>query len=241
MKDKKMMIGVTGPDQGGFLAWTFTRFALMLAGADAVRITPSRQLPKQMVDGLIIGGGSDVSPDLYGHRAHHRTVHIDRKRDKMEIRLLKELFPLKRPILGICRGAQLINVYLGGELNQYIHDQDLPYPHKKTPLPNKKVVLQPGSRLASIVNGTRLLVNSIHNQAIEKQGNGLQIVARDKNGIIQAVEHTAHPFLLGVQWHPEYMPQDLAQRAIFSALVHAAQMQYDAKAERSGTGIGRKQ
>lgn len=241
MKEKKMLIGVTGPDRGGFTAWNFTRFALMLAGADAVRITPSRQLSGKKINGLIIGGGSDISPDLYGHSAHHRTVHIDYKRDKMEIRLLKELLPLKLPILGICRGAQLINVYLGGVLNQNIHDQDLQYRHKKTPFANKKIVLQAGSLLVSIVNNTRLLVNSIHHQAIEQPGNGLQVVAKDNNNIIQAIEHSVHPFMLGVQWHPEYMPQNLAQRAIFSALVHAAQVQYSIEATEDSNDTGRKQ
>lgn len=223
VKRKKISIGVTGPDRGGFTAWNFTRFALNMAGADAVRITPSRPLPKSGLDGLIIGGGSDVSPEVYGHNAHLRTVHVDHARDKMELKLLDELFSKKMPILGICRGAQLINIYLGGELNQHIHDLDLPYPHKKTPLPNKTIHIEPRSTLASIMKCTHALVNSIHHQAITKPGAGLRIVAKDKNGIIQAVEHTDYPFLLGVQWHPEYMPQNSIQRAIFSALLHAAE------------------
>ena len=222
VKRKNVLIGVTGPDRGGFTAWNFTRFVLKLAGADAVRITPSRPMQKSALDALIIGGGSDINPDVYGHNAHRRTVHIDHRRDKLELELLDKLFSKKVPILGICRGAQLINVYLNGELNQNIHELDLKHPHKKTPLPNKTIHIQPHTLLASILKTTHCLVNSIHDQAIEKPGSGLQVVAKDKNNVIQAVEHTDHTFLLGVQWHPEYMPQDSAQRAIFSALVHAA-------------------
>ncbi len=220
---KKSVIGVTGPDRGGSTAWNFTRIALKLAGADPVRITPSRQIPIAKLDGLVIGGGSDIGPEVYGCSAHHRTVHIDHARDKMELELLEEMFHKGVPILGICRGAQLINVYLGGKLNQNIHDLDLKHPHKKTPLPNKTIHIEPHSLLASILKTTHCLVNSIHHQAIEKAGSGLRIVAKDKNGIIQAVEHLDYPFFLGVQWHPEYMLQYSMQRAIFSALVHAAE------------------
>lgn len=221
---EKIFIGVTGPDRGGFTAWNFTRFALNLAGAEAVRLTPSHSMPKSGLDGLVIGGGSDISPEVYGHSAHHRTVHVDHARDRMELELLDGLFKKRVPILGICRGAQLINVYLGGELNQNIHDLDLAYPHKKTPLPNKTIHIEPRSLLASIMKSTRSLVNSIHDQAITRPGEGLRIVAKDKNRITQAIEHTDHPFLLGVQWHPEYMPQNSMQRAIFSALLHAAKV-----------------
>jgi putative glutamine amidotransferase len=222
IRRNKVVIGVTGPDRGGFTAWNFTRFALNMAGAEAVHITPSRPVPKSGLDALVIGGGADISPEIYGHSAHHRTVHVDHARDQMEMKLLDELYAKEVPILGICRGAQLVNVFLGGELNQNIHDLDLPYPHKKTPLPNKTVHIESRSFLASIMKCTHTLVNSIHHQAITEPGEGLSIVARDENGITQAIEHTDYPFLLGLQWHPEYMPQHSVQRAIFSALQQAA-------------------
>ena len=219
---RKMVIGVTGPDSGGLAAWNFTRFALKLAGAEAVRITPSRPAPQKELDGLVIGGGWDISPELYGQSAHHRTIHVDHRRDRMEMALLDALFHRQVPILGICRGSQLINVYLGGNLNQNIFDLDLKYAHKKTPLPNKAVTITPQTKLATILKTTRCVVNSIHHQAIDEVGRELLAVARDRNHVIQAVEHLNHPFLIGVQWHPEYIPQSGMQRAIFSALVRAA-------------------
>ncbi len=216
---KKTLIGVSGPDRGGFTAWNFTRFMLFLAEARAVRITPSHPFDADKLDGLVIGGGSDIDPRLYGARRHPKTVHIDHKRDKMEWALIEKLYRRKVPMLGICRGMQMLNVFFGGTLNQHILDMDLPYTHQKSALPHKIVFIKPHTLLYSILKVRQCEVNSIHHQAVEKVGKGLQVSATDKNKIVQAIEHTDYPFLLGVQWHPEYMPQSSLQRKLFQAFV----------------------
>ena len=219
---KKVRIGVTGPDRGGFTAWTFTKLALFLSEARAVRITPSHPVDPTTLDGLVIGGGSDIDPALYGARRHRRTVHIDKKRDKLEWKLLEALTPRKVPIMGICRGMQMINVFHGGTLNQNLHDLDLPFEHDTSPFPLKRVDIKPHTLLHRILRVDSCEVNSIHHQTVEKVGKGLQINAEDKNRLIQGIEHKKYPFMIGVQWHPEYMPQSAIQRRLFKALVDMA-------------------
>ncbi len=219
---RRIRIGVTGPDHGGNTAWRFTAFSLRLAGAEAIRLTPSRSPFSDTLDGIVIGGGSDIDPALYGEAPHEATVHLDHKRDRMEWRLLERYLPKEIPIMGICRGAQMINVFLGGSLNQHIFDEDLEFAHKKSPFPHKKIYIEPHTTLYAILQTRECIVNSIHHQSMERLGEGLIHTAFDDNRIPQAIEHTAHPFLIGVQWHPEYMPQRTQQRALFKALVQKA-------------------
>ena len=221
----KVRIGVTGPDHGGFTAWNFTRLALFVSEATAVRITPSHPVDVSKLDGLIIGGGSDIDPVLYGARRHKRTVHIDHRRDKMEWALLEGALKKKIPVMGICRGMQMINVFLGGTLIQNLDDLDLKFAHDTSPFPHKIVYIKPHTLLHKILRVSKCEVNSIHHQAVKTLGKGLQVSAEDENKIIQAIEHTHYAFLLGVQWHPEYMPQSAIQRRLFKALVDQAKRQ----------------
>ena len=219
---KKPLIGVTGPDHGGFTAWNFTRMMLFFAEARAVRITPSHPFDVAKLDGLIIGGGSDIDPRLYGARRHPKTVHIDRKRDKMEWKMIEEAYRRKIPLMGICRGMQMLNVFFKGTLNQHIFDLDLSSLHQRSVFPYKVIYIRPHTLLYNIWHIRKTEVNSLHHQAIEKLGRGLRIGAWDENGIVQEIEHIDYPFLLGVQWHPEYMPQSYLQRKLFGAFVKAA-------------------
>jgi len=147
---------------------------------------------------------------------------IDRARDDLEMRLLEEAIGRQMPVLGICRGAQLINVKLGGTLYQDITGLYGEIPQIYSVWPQKEVVIEPASRLAAIIKSSRIVVNALHRQAVETLGESLEAVAREENGIIQAVESTDYPYLIGVQWHPEYMPQIRSQRRIFGALVDQA-------------------
>ncbi|WP_006786111.1 gamma-glutamyl-gamma-aminobutyrate hydrolase [Thiorhodospira sibirica] len=253
---KRPLIGVTGPDRGGLAAWWCIALALYRAGARVQRITPRRTLDLQQLDGLVISGGADVSPTLYGQPKIALVAEIkaleqgylnrlgalllypllwglrrslithapggDEARDRMEYRLLKLALAQRLPVLGICRGMQLLNVVCQGSLHQNLQGFYREAPQIRTVLPRKAVIVIPQTRLAQIVVHTRLKVNALHHQAIDRLGQGLCVAAQESNGITQAIEHRDYPYVLGVQWHPEYLPQKPEHQALFHALVEAA-------------------
>lgn len=152
-------------------------------------------------DGLIICGGSDMHPSYFGEPING-SVKIDIERDKVEFALLEAYVKAGKPVLGICRGMQIINVFFGGGMYQHIPNAaehtspDCDLVHTVTAVE--------GSRLASLY-GTSFAVNSHHHQAVSTIGKGLAVVARTDDGtVVEAVEHTSLP-ILGVQWHPERM------------------------------------
>lgn len=260
---RRPVIGVTGPDEGGAAAWWFSRFALWRAGARARRITPSRRTGIEELDGLLLGGGADVDPALYGEEpptlaqaleedegeeeekswarkwsgrlvavstlglrrlfARKRRVSGgDPDRDQLETELIHGALAEGLPILGICRGAQLLNVHLGGTLHQELEGFYDETPQIRTVRPRKQIEIEPGSLLAEVLRTRACRVNALHRQAVDRLGEGVQIAACEATGVIQAIEHTDLPFLLGVQWHPEYLPQSRRQRRLFESLVAAA-------------------
>ncbi|MGV3539133.1 MAG: gamma-glutamyl-gamma-aminobutyrate hydrolase family protein [Rufibacter sp.] len=147
---------------------------------------------------------------------------IDRDRDHLEFQLIHQAIKKNLPVLGICRGSQLLNVYFQGTLHQDIQGFYQEEPNPSSVFPVKKIRIKPGSMLAKILGVQKLKVNALHHQAVHTPGNGIAIVAQEKNGIVQAIENSQRPFLLGVQWHPEYLPQRRVQRRIFKALVENA-------------------
>jgi putative glutamine amidotransferase len=243
-------VGVTGPDRGGRAAWWATHVALARSGARAVRITPSRPCEDpSTLSALVVGGGADVDPQLYdapelptntatpsakarfwGGVVHvvrrlsmaKRRTGLDHARDAMETELVRHMLTARKPILGICRGAQLINVVLGGSLFQDLGSFYAERPNPHTVLPKKRVAVDPESRLHALVGRADLRVNALHKQAIKDVAPALRRVAVESNGVTQAVE-ARDGFVVGVQWHPEYMPQSAAQLRIFGGLVAAAQ------------------
>lgn len=252
---QRPLIGVTGPDTGGMAAWLATAFAVWRAGGRAVHITPAQPRPLQGLDALIIGGGADVAPKLYGQedasdleaavnrsstrwlltlvllpvlwllrvllRSGYR-IPGDAARDALEAALIDEADARGVPMLGICRGAQLINVHRGGTLYRDLADYYMASTQITTLLPSKPVVLETDSRLARIVGRTQMNVNSLHRHAVRAIGEQLRIVAREDNGVVQAIEDPRPTFVIGVQWHPEYLPQRPEQQHLFAALVRAA-------------------
>ena len=249
-------IGITGPDRGGAAAWLFSALAVWRVGGRPLRIRPSHTRAIEDLDGMIIGGGADVSPALYGeHRplpmrelsdpgafGWRRAVGfilfpllwlmrrlltkkrggLDPARDELEHALIGQAIERRLPMLGICRGMQLINVALGGTLHQSLEGFYDEYPAIRSVLPRKRVELKPGSRLQQIVGKPHAQVNALHRQAIDRLGQGLEAVAREPNGVLQGFEATGDRWLIGVQWHPEYLPQRPDQRALFAALVEQA-------------------
>jgi len=146
----------------------------------------------------------------------------DPARDSFEREILNDAIRRGIPLLGICRGMQLINVELGGTLHPEVKDFYEETPQFKTVRPIKPVRVEPGSKIFSILGSEKLLVNALHHQAVDTLGRGLKVSARDDAGVVQAIEATSEKFLIGVQWHPEYLPMKSEQRALFKALLDSA-------------------
>ena len=181
------------------------------------------------IDGLYATGGYDIDPTLFGQEPHPKLGTIIPERDHFEIALMKNVLELDKPILGVCRGSQTLNIALGGDMYQDIYSQknsrELLQHQQKAP--NKHgshfVDVKEGSLLNRITGETRLRVNSRHHQANRKVGEPLQISARASDGIVEAIESTKHRFVLALQWHPENMlvANDLASEAIFNGFIAA--------------------
>ncbi|MFC6171347.1 gamma-glutamyl-gamma-aminobutyrate hydrolase family protein [Loigolactobacillus jiayinensis] len=175
------------------------------------------------VDAVLLSGGHDVSPDLYGAKLDPATGELDRTRDLFEIALVKQALALHKPIFGICRGQQIINVALGGTLIQDITSAQIK--HQQRPIPGTgathKVQAVSGTRLASLLQGA-YAVNSFHHQAVAKVAPGLIVSARSSDGVIEALEAPQQQ-LFSVQWHPEIMyPQHPAAQRLFQAFIQQA-------------------
>lgn len=225
MVKRKPLIGVTEPAKGGHLSWWCIRTAIALAGGKAIKLTADKPQQAKILDGLILAGGSDINPALYGVQALFSETY-DHARDKLEQDWFKIMYTEAKPILGICRGAQMINVCLEGNLYESIRliCEEAKYPRNilSKIFARKPVAILPNSRLANLLKRPICLVNSLHNQSIKKLGTGLIITAKEHNGIVQAIEADDYSFLIGVQWHPEYMLNSRRQRKLFHALVQAA-------------------
>ena len=215
------LIGVTTSRRGGWRSYLMHRLALARVGARSVRLIPGGALPDEPLQGLVIGGGDDIGAEIYGGKVLP-DVRIDPERDKLELGLLKAALPAQLPILGICRGSQMINVALGGTLHTDIYEVYVQAPKMRTVLPRKTVTVEADSRLNGILRCNPCQVNALHHQSVDKLGRGLRIAARDESGIVQAIENESGPFLLGVQWHPELLFWKKPQQRLFAALAAAA-------------------
>ena len=202
--------------------------SLHRAGAKALWIDPSNldQTINEILrcDGLLLPGGEDVNPAYYGQMATERCGKITPSRDYAELKILEAFLATDKPILGICRGEQLLNVYFGGTLHQDIgHIATCCHSDfRRKNWGNHTVTLTPGTKLAQILGAETVTVNSLHHQAVDKAAPSLITAATSEDGIVEAVEHPEHPFCIGVQWHPEHMaPFSRRQRRIFDAFVKA--------------------
>ncbi|SFP31962.1 gamma-glutamyl-gamma-aminobutyrate hydrolase family protein [Tranquillimonas alkanivorans] len=220
----KPLIAVTTSRRSGWRIFPLVNLNLWLAGARGVRWVAGKPSDVRGVDGIIIGGGDDISPDLYGGE-FITSARLDPDRDAMERRLVEEAIAEGKPVLGICRGAQMLNVALGGTLHENAYGVYTASDRYWTILPKKRVRICEGTRLAHLSGTETMKVNALHSQAVDRLGSGLCVAARDGGGMIQAIERDVEPFALGVQWHPEHLPYARRQRAIFRALVAAARAQ----------------
>ena len=180
----------------------------------------------QICHGFCFSGGEDIDPVRYGEEQLPECGEIAHRRDNFELRLFEKVLPTGKPILGICRGCQIINVALGGTLWQDLPSQMPSGIHHKQLEGQFEhshcVDLLPGSPLAGITGKARITANSFHHQAAKMLGSGLQVMARADDGIVEGMYLPGHPFLLALQWHPERLCGiDADARALFSSFIHA--------------------
>lgn len=171
---------------------------------DAVYALPEEKLTVDSFAGLVLTGGSDVDPALFGEASAADTDAPDKERDVFELALLDRAMSMDVPVLAICRGLQMLNVHDGGSLIQHLDSSDA---HRKRTRdksePAHDVEIESDSLLARVCGATKCAVNSRHHQAVDRLGRNLRISARASDGVVEAVERPDKRFVLGVQWHPE--------------------------------------
>ncbi|CAN5486439.1 gamma-glutamyl-gamma-aminobutyrate hydrolase family protein [soil metagenome] len=158
------------------------------------------------IGGVLFTGGGDIDPAYYGEEPHTKLEYVETERDVFEFALYLAARARGLPILGICRGVQLMNVAEGGSLHQDLPSLSGTLQHAQSnrgPALSHSVTLEPGSRLARALEATRLRSNSFHHHAVDRLGSGLRAVGRAADGVVEALEGEDERFLLGVQWHPE--------------------------------------
>lgn len=172
------------------------------------------------LDAVVLAGGPDVGPDRYGAAPHPRTGAPRPERDAAELAVLHRALERGIPVLGVCRGAQILNVGLGGTLVQHVPDAVGHTGHNPSPgvFGTVEVALEPGSRIAAAL-GPRATVLCHHHQALDRLADGLVVTGRATDGLVEAVERAGAPWVVGVQWHPEEVATDVR---LMSALVRAA-------------------
>lgn len=198
--------------------------AVRMAGGRTIQLSPSEPDSPEPYQGVVVTGGHDVDPVLYAQESKVLPQY-DPDRDALESRVIDDALERDLPLLGICRGAQLLNVRLGGDLNQDLRATRRHTSNRRTVLPLKTLLVEADSRLRELLGRDRARINSLHNQGIDRLGERLTVSGRDLDGIVQAIEDAERRFLVGVQWHPEFLLPMASQRGLFRALVEAAQSQ----------------
>jgi putative glutamine amidotransferase len=179
-----------------------------------------------VIDALVLSGGGDIDPSRYDGKRHETNYSIDQERDTLELELARRVIDTGMPTLGICRGAQILNVVQGGKLIEHIPDEvGVKVLHRAPPREpvTHGVKLKTGSRLAKILGRDQFDATSWHHQALRGAAAGFDAVAHAPDGTIEAIEMPSHPWLIAVQWHPELSAaSDPLQQKLFDALVEAA-------------------
>jgi putative glutamine amidotransferase len=220
------IIGITCyVERAAWTVWDAPAALLPLAYLRAVEAAGGRPLilppsddggPETLdaVDALVLAGGADIDPSLYGAARGPETTDVRPDRDRFESALLEGALRRDMPVLGVCRGMQMMNVVAGGDLVQELRGRG----HREAPgvFARHEITIDPGSRLCSIL-GDRSVVASHHHQAPGRLGRGLTRAAWADDGVVEAIEHPSRSFAIGILWHPE----ETEDRAIFEALVDA--------------------
>ncbi|MDZ8079021.1 MAG: gamma-glutamyl-gamma-aminobutyrate hydrolase family protein [Nostoc sp. DcaGUA01] len=235
-KSRKALIGITTYGRQAALPFSLPSEyidAVRTAGGIPILLPPGEIEPARLLDsldGLIISGGGDIDPVCYNGFAHPTIYSVDGERDAFELELAKFALERHLPILGICRGLQILIVSCGGTLIPHIPDvYGTSALHRLEPEPGRRlptehpVTIDVDSCLADCLQNSHISVVSWHHQAVDKVPSGWRVVAHaSDDGVIEAVEHEHHPWAIGVQWHPELSTVDPNHQKIFQAFVQAA-------------------
>ena len=201
-------------------------------GGEPLTLYPGASYSLDDIDGLLLTGGGDIHPDNFGATLHPSLKYVSEARDALEIPLCRDALAADKPILGICRGIQIMGVAMNGSLYQ-----DIPTEYRGDTLQHQitderdkdawhPIEIEPNSRLSDIIGWRTDEVNSSHHQALEWIGTGFKVTARAPDGIIEAMEAPSKTFVVGVQYHPERMPKDGElsphSRKLFEAFIEAA-------------------
>lgn len=237
----KPVIGVTAyrrtfPKTGWLYDVSYSQNALVVHQAGGLPVFVPDWLPEDdlrdlymRLDGVLLPGGDDVDPVNYGAERHETVKRIDPERDIAEILLTKWAVEDDKPILGICRGCQVMNVALGGTLYQDIpsffqtqNRHDIQPPDEPRSQLMHDVIIEPDTLLAQIMGDVRVRVNSIHHQCIQQPAPNVRVTAHADDGVIEGMEIPDKHFALAVQWHPEDITTDPRMKRLFQAFVEAA-------------------
>ncbi|MGA3068046.1 MAG: gamma-glutamyl-gamma-aminobutyrate hydrolase family protein [Tepidisphaeraceae bacterium] len=179
-----------------------------------------------LLDGILFSGGDDLDPSVFGQTRHAKAVPIDPLRQKFEMALLAEVERRRMPALGICLGSQLMNVYRGGSLHQFLPDvqREGLLEHRKLGenLLRHSVSLDTGSKLGREIGKAEISVNTYHKQSVDRLGRGLKVIATAPDGVIEGFEDPTYPLFAAVQWHPERLVGEAEHLAPFKLLVRTA-------------------
>ncbi|MBM2812964.1 MAG: putative glutamine amidotransferase [Chloroflexi bacterium] len=236
---KRPLIGITctnmANEQGreGFrLNHSYIRAVLIAGGTPVLAPAALLSMPQgeealrslfDTLHGLLLPGGADLDPSLYGQTPHEKTGSPDKAIDALEIKLAQWALDERKPVLGICRGQQCLNVAAGGTLFQDIPSQVTdPLAHRVEPRDAMahEMIVEPDSRLSDLLGTTFLSVNSLHHQSVRDVAPGFLVVARAPDGVIEGIERPDHPFAVAVQFHPEELvPGHAASARLLRAFV----------------------
>lgn len=204
--------------------------AVRKAGGIPILLPPGETAIEQvleLVDGIIVTGGGDITPEAYGGDKEHPAVNrLDKERDDFEFELIRKVAERKdKPVLCVCRGMQVLNVALGGTMYEHIPDVREVDTHRNEVgyWQIHEVTVDADSKMADAMDSQTVNTYSGHHQAVKDIANGLRVVAKSPDEIVEGLESSSHPWMIGVQWHPEKSArEDATQQALFDKLVEIA-------------------
>ncbi len=229
----KPVIGITSNIDSTTHSIQNTYIQAVITGGGIPLVIPTgvendaKQITK-LLDGLLISGGGDMNPHLFNEEPLPQLGNVTPERDTAELELVRQMLSLDKPILGVCRGHQVLNVAFGGTLYQDIHSQSasalLQHDQKaKRDHQSHSVHLEKGTLLESIAASEKIMVNSFHHQALKDIPSPLIVSGKASDGIVEAIESPDHHFVIGVQWHPEALVEnaDQVSKRLFEAYMKA--------------------